>query len=574
MNDVRRRCAIYTRKSSEEGLEQSFNSLDAQREACESYIGSQKHEGWTALAEHYDDGGYSGGNTDRPALQRLMVDVRAGRVDMIVVYKIDRLTRSLTDFSSLVQTLDAHQTSFVSVTQHFNTTTSMGRLTLNVLLSFAQFEREVTGERIRDKIAASKRKGMWMGGTVPFGYRVDNRSLIVEPTDAQQVRHLFKRYTELGSVTTLHTELRQQGVVSRVRTSRRGTVSGGTTFSRGALYLLLQNRVYRGEIVHKGVAHPGQHDAIVSLPLWESAQALMAENRDARHLGTRTKDGSLLAGMVVDELGERLTPTHTNKGGRRYRYYLRRASAEEHTGSKRPRWCLPAQQVEDLVSDEVQRLMAHAALEEELGIGNEIPGMGQRIRTAAASVAAAWSDLSLPNKRRWLLGMDLRVVVGMTGLVLRIGRAAMTAAVLRELGEHGLEPGTKGTSGVLGDVERRINATLIRRGGEIRIVAEDGSVPARPDSQHLTLLRAVAKGRRWYQQLVKGEVKTLAEIAENEGVTGSYVRRILRCGLIAPDLVEQLLDGAAAPQLTIENVRARLPLDWGEQRAIYGVPTR
>src|SRR5204863_6119674 len=257
------RCAIYTRKSSEEGLEQEFNSLQAQREACEAFINSQRHEGWVCLPKAYDDGGFSGATMDRPALRQLLADIAAGRVDTVVVYKIDRLTRSLADFAKIVEILDARGASFVSVTQQFNTTTSMGRLTLNVLLSFAQFEREVIGERIRDKIAASKRKGMWMGGVPPLGYRAENHKLVVIDSEAEIVRSIFRRYTELGSVGLLKEELDARGINSKSWTSGAGRVIGGKPFSRGAIYLILRNRSYRGEIVHKGQSHPGEHIPII-----------------------------------------------------------------------------------------------------------------------------------------------------------------------------------------------------------------------------------------------------------------------------------------------------------------------
>src|SRR4051794_16237008 len=260
------RCAIYTRKSSEEGLEQAFNSLDAQREACEAYIKSQRHEGWTCLAQAYDDGGLSGATMDRPALQQLLADIQAGKVDVIVCYKVDRLTRSLADFAKIVEVFDAKGVSFVSVTQQFNTTTSMGRLTLNVLLSFAQFEREVTGERIRDKIAASKRKGMWMGGVPPLGYRAQDHKLIIVDREAETVRFIFRRYAELGSVRLLKEELDARSIRSKLRTSASGRLRGGKPFARGALYLMLQNRIYRGEIVHREQSHPGEHAPIIDQP--------------------------------------------------------------------------------------------------------------------------------------------------------------------------------------------------------------------------------------------------------------------------------------------------------------------
>src|ERR1700732_1498905 len=279
------RCAIYTRKSSDEGLEQEFNSLDAQREACEAYIVSQRHAGWVALADMYDDGGLSGGTMERPALKRLLEATQAGKVQTVVVYKVDRLTRSLSDFAKIVDIFDAHNASFVSVTQQFNTTTSMGRLTLNMLLSFAQFEREIAGERIRDKIAASKRKGMWMGGNVPLGYDVKDRKLIVNEPEAATARLIFRRYAELGSVALLKAELDRQDIVSKRREGAGGWVAGGQHFSRGALYLMLQNRIYRGEIVHQGEVYPGQHEAIIDPELWQIVQDKLTANRRERSLG-------------------------------------------------------------------------------------------------------------------------------------------------------------------------------------------------------------------------------------------------------------------------------------------------
>src|SRR6201986_789330 len=277
------RCAIYTRKSSEEGLEQEFNSLQAQREACEAFINSQRHEGWVCLHTAYDDGGFSGATTERPALQQLLADITAGRVDTVVVYKIDRLPRSLADFAKIVEILDARGASFVSVTQQFNTTTSMGRLTLNVLLSFAQLEREVIGERIRDKIPASKRKGMWMGGVPPLGYRVQDRKLIVVEGEAEIVRCIFRRYAELGSVRLLKDELEARGIKSKSWTSASGRLQGGKPFARGALYLMLQNRIYRGEGVHKEQSHPGEQAPIIDQPLWDAVQAELTSNAPERN---------------------------------------------------------------------------------------------------------------------------------------------------------------------------------------------------------------------------------------------------------------------------------------------------
>jgi site-specific DNA recombinase len=316
------RCAIYTRKSSDEGLAQEFNSLDAQREACGAYIVSQRHAGWIALGDMYDDGGLSGGTMERPALKRLLEDIQAGKVQTVVVYKVDRLTRSLSDFAKIVDVLDAHNASFVSVTQQFNTTTSMGRLTLNMLLSFAQFEREIAGERIRDKIAASKKKGMGMGGNVPLGYDVKDRKLIVNEAEASTVRVIFRRYAELGSVSLLRAELDRLGIVSKRREGAGGRLAGGQHFSRGALYLMLQNRIYRGDIVHQGTAYPGQHEAILDPELWQIVQDKLAANRQERALAMGAEAPSLLTGLIVDADGNRMTPAHATKKAKRYRYYV------------------------------------------------------------------------------------------------------------------------------------------------------------------------------------------------------------------------------------------------------------
>ena len=355
------RCAIYTRKSSEEGLEQAFNSLDAQREACAAFISSQKHEGWTVLPTLYDDGGFSGGTMERPALKRLIADIEAGQIDVVVVYKVDRLTRALSDFAKLVEVFDRRGVSFVSITQQFNTTTSMGRLTLNVLLSFAQFEREVIGERVRDKIAASKKKGMWMGGMPPLGYDVKDRKLVVNDAEARTVVDIYRRYLALKSVHALGKSLPTPGSGASDGCGPTAPNMAARRFSRGALYLMLQNRIYRGEITHKGNSYPGEHPAIVDKPLWDDVQAVLAENRVERATGARAKHPSLLTGMVFDETGERLTPTYAVKKGTRYRYYV---STSLVTGAGRNRSSgrrIPAGNLEGLVINRLRTFLADPA---------------------------------------------------------------------------------------------------------------------------------------------------------------------------------------------------------------------
>jgi len=391
-NSPVRRCAVYTRKSSEEGLEQNFNSLHAQREACEAFIKSQQNEGWRVIKTAYDDGGLSGATMERPALQRLLSDIREGHIDVVVVYKVDRLTRSLADFAKMVESFDAHGVSFVAVTQHFNTTTSMGRLTLNVLLSFAQFEREVTGERIRDKIAASKRKGIWMGGIAPLGYDVRERRLVVNHTEAETLRDIFRRYLELGSVRLLKAELDRRGIRSKVRVAQNGSRSGGQLFSRGALYELLANPVYVGEIRHKGVSHPGQHQAIVERAEWERTQRQLREHAVRRHTSTTKVVPSPLTGKLFDQAGERLTPSHALKGGRRYRYYVSR-SLMKGTAGQAKGWRLPAAEIERSVTEVLGMILedpsAIAATAEEADVApSRFPALLEAARASRQLLAS------------------------------------------------------------------------------------------------------------------------------------------------------------------------------------------
>src|SRR6202035_233555 len=346
----RKRCAIYTRKSSEEGLEQEFNSLQAQREACEAFIKSQRHEGWVCLPDAYDDGGLSGATIERPALQQLLAEIQAGRVDIVVVYKVDRLTRSLADFAKIVEIFDAKGASFVSVTQQFNTTTSMGRLTLNVLLSFAQFEREVTGERIRDKIAASKRKGIWMGGVVPLGYRVENRALHVVEEHAAFIRDLYRRYLEIGSVVRLKALLDHEDARLPLRTDGTGKTIGGGLIRRGHLYKILSNPIYLGRLTHKGQAHDGLHDPIVDQETWDRVQRMLAEHAQ-RTAGNCQNSDALLAGKLFDDRGNRMSPSHAAKGGRRWRYYVSQAvlQGRKHEAGSVAR--VPALEIEARVAE-------------------------------------------------------------------------------------------------------------------------------------------------------------------------------------------------------------------------------
>jgi DNA invertase Pin-like site-specific DNA recombinase len=422
------RCAIYTRKSSEEGLEQDFNSLDAQREACEAYIKSQKQEGWTVLPTCYDDGGLSGGSMKRPALERLLADIAAGRIDTVVVYKVDRLTRSLPDFAKIVEVFDRHKVAFVAVTQQFNTTSSMGRLTLNMLLSFAQFEREVTAERIRDKIAASKKKGMWMGGVPPLGYDIENKKLVVNEAEAETVRHIYRCYVTLGSVHELCAELARDGFLSKRRTDRHGRATGGKPLARGALYLMLQNRLYRGDVTHKGNSYPGQHEAIIKDALWEQVQTTLQSNRVDRRIGARAKQPSLLAGLAYDDQGERLVPTHANKKGTRYRYYVSQPLIKPGkpniaaTGRR-----LPAGDLEALIE---KRLTIFLANDAEIfdTIETDIDDVDDRKRLIdhAASLAEHWPSFEPSRKKAILQAFVHHIEVQREEIILQLRPRRLT----------------------------------------------------------------------------------------------------------------------------------------------------
>jgi DNA invertase Pin-like site-specific DNA recombinase len=429
---VRRlRCAIYTRKSTEEGLEQEFNSLDAQREACAAYIASQRVEGWIALPTEYDDGGFSGGTLERPALQRLLADIEAGLVDVVVVYKIDRLSRSLTDFSKLVEVFDRNAVTFVSVTQAFNTTTSMGRLTLNILLSFAQFEREVIGERIRDKFAASRKRGMWMGGWTPLGYDVVERKLVANEAEASLVRRIFARFLDLGSVTLLVRELQAKGARTKL----------GKPFDKGILYKLLHNRIYVGEAVHKGVSHPGEHEAIVDRVTFERVQAVLATNGRQRAATSRRQTPALLKGLLFSESGRSMTPTHTRKGQRLYRYYVSTdeiRGRETIEGKAAIPLRLPAEVVESATVRETLRLIRSPEVVSQAvrAVRAQAPDVGEaEVISALDRFWDVWKALIPAEQARVVQLLVERVEVREAGLAITL-HAAGLGQIAREMLGH------------------------------------------------------------------------------------------------------------------------------------------
>jgi len=526
------RCAVYTRKSSEEGLEQSFNSLHAQREACEAYILSQKHEGWQLIPAPYDDGGYSGGSMERPGLKALLADVEAGLIDTVVVYKVDRLTRALSDFAKMVDRFDARSVSFVSVTQAFNTTTSMGRLTLNVLLSFAQFEREVTGERIRDKIAASKAKGMWMGGSVPLGYDVVDRQLVVNEPEAAQVRELFALYLKFKSVDDVVTAAAAAKIRSKQRLSAAGNTTGGSRLGRGSLYAILANPLYAGEVGHKGKRYPGQHQRIVEPDVFEAVQVLLAGNR-RKGLGTAASTASsLLTGMVEDHSGTRMTATYTGKADRRYRYYASTLTR------------VPADELETLVG---------AAIVDALGsparLASVLPSLDlltAAVIDKATSIAGAWQQRDHADRRHLATQLIERVQVTGTGVLVVLN----------------LKPiGSAGTAEIV------VPATIGKAKARLSLVVP-GSAAPKPDQ---SLISAVAQARRWLLLLTTGKCTSIGGIAAADKVTPGYVRQLIGAAYLAPDIVTRIVEGRQPAWLTLASLKDMMPLpaDWAEQRQLF-----
>jgi site-specific DNA recombinase len=565
------RCAIYTRKSSEEGLEQSFNSLEAQREACEAYIASQRHENWRCLANQYDDGGYSGGSMERPALRQLLDDIDAAKIDTVVVYKVDRLTRSLADFAKIIERFDASQVTFVSVTQQFNTTTSMGRLTLNVLLSFAQFEREVTGERIRDKIAASKRKGMWMGGRVPVGYNVRDQKLIVHATEADQVRKIFRLYLKLGCVAKLKALLDQDGVKSKVRFSASGTKSGGMSYSRGALYTLLQNRIYLGKIPHRDATYAGEHDAIIPQELWDKVQGRLTANNKVRRNGGNAKSPSLLVGLLYDEEGNRFTPSHAVKRGRRYRYYVSQAVIHHRGAAKGVPTRIPAEEIESLVCRRIQSLLTSPEqLLQSIGVESDGAATSKLLITAGKQLAKVWQAKSPAQHREFLSDVVARIVVHEETLEAAIIHPAFREALLGDKPSrlaNQQRPLDKRTKDVFKLI---IDARVKRCGGEVRLLVPADSGTESPRRPASSLIKSVARAYPWPEKIVRGELTGLCSIAQFTGLDEHYSGRILNCSFLAPDIVEAILDGRQPADLTVQKLLRSLPLAWAEQRQRLG----
>ena len=532
------RCAIYTRKSTEHNLDLEFNSLDAQREACEAYIKSQAHEGWRLLGDNYDDGGVSGASLERPALQTLLSDIRAGRIDIVVVYKVDRLTRSLADFAKLVELFDRHAVSFVSITQSFNTTSSMGRLTLNVLLSFAQFEREVIGERVRDKIAASKRKGIWVGGPVPLGYRVADKKVVAIPEEALAVRTIFARYLELGSIGALIEDLDRRDVRTKTTRLVGGRVRGGIRFGTGALAHLLKNRFYIGEVAYRGAIHAGGHQAIIERKLFEAVQARLAENAVSR----RARLGSspaILTGRIFDDRGNRMSPSHTNKEGVRYRYYVSHAILQQRQSEAGSVGRVPAAEIEKLVLEGVRN---HPASDDE------------------AEGASATADRDLIVQRVH------SVTIKPYGIEVRLFAADRPSD-------------DACTSGPDNSQSDSLPATVIllpwTSSGftAVKGILHSPSTarPTLSSESRDALLGAIVKARRWINDLRHGRTASFEDIAKQEGQGERHIRLLALLAFVSPRIISAIVEGTAPAALTVTGLARALPYSWAEQERSVGL---
>ncbi len=518
------RCAIYTRVSTDQGLDQDFNSLDAQYDASQAYIRSQAHAGWTVIRSRYDDGGYSGGSTERPALQQLLADIGSRKLDVIVVYKVDRLTRSLADFAKLVELFDAHGVSFVSVTQQFNTTTSMGRLTLNVLLSFAQFEREVTSERIRDKIAASKRKGLWVGGKAPLGYAAKDRKIIMVEEEAERVRTIFRSYLKLGSINRLMMDLRKRGIITKLQLLKTGSTIGGIPFTSGPLSYLLRNRFYIGEVAYKGEILPGEQPAIIDRELFGAVQAKLAEQQN-NHITTRSKSEALLVGLIFDDRGNRMSPSHARKHGVKYRYYI----------------SLPLSQGQPDRAGSVHRVPAMGV---ETVIGNAVR---QELKLPAES---DYRDLIKTHVARVEVQLDQLVVELKMPPDPQSGEETDKRTTIRI-------PWQKPPS----RRRREIIFPLSPTPNDPR--------PIRADSR-ARLVAALARGRRWLNELTTGAVTDIEAIAARERCSVRKVNMTISLAFLAPKLVQAAIEGRLPRGMGI----ARLsdpPAEWSRQYRVLGL---
>ena len=555
------RCAIYTRKSTEDGLEQDFNSLDAQREACEAYIKSQKHEGWELLTDSYDDGGISGSTMSRPALSQLLADVSLKRIDIIVVYKVDRLTRTLSDFAKMVDIFEKNTVSFISITQQFNTTTSMGRLTLNVLLSFSQFEREITAERIRDKIAASKKKGMWMGGQVPLGYEALEKKLVVNKDAAKIVKTLYQLYLKLGNVRSLKDMSDQLGIKTKICIYKSGHQTGGKYFSQSHLYKLLKNPTYIGKVLHKGQLYDGVHEAIIDQPLWDRVQTLLKNNSSKRVHRTNFKSPNLLTGLLYDADNRYLTPSHTCKGSKRYRYYISAARNKEKTHLV---WRLPAIELENIILDGLTKFLSDSRQLTNQVINASIsPASAQVIIAQATLVAMQIINGSKNDKKIILQELIHSIKIFQTGIkvYMNLGYIIKLASCASEI---------KISKNKIPETVINIPAILQHKSyGKKFIMPAPNRYSHKHDQQ---LIRAIALAHVWFSGIKCGKSSSLTDLAKQYGVERTDAGRFLKLAFLAPDIIEAIAQGSQPSHLTFRMMKrlTHLPSSWVQQRKLLG----
>jgi len=582
MAEKTKRCAIYTRKSTEEGLKQEYNSLDAQRDAGAAYIRSQKHEGWKSIKETYDDGGISGGHMDRPGLQRLLYDIRAGKIDVVVVYKVDRLSRSLADFAQLMKLFDAHDVSFVSVTQQFNTSSSMGRLTLNVLLSFAQFEREVTGERIRDKIALSKQKGMWMGGTPALGYDVRDRKLLVNPAEADTVRACFQTYLEKSGLIESVLELNRLGLTTKAFTSRKGRVQQARPWVAKELHRLLTNPIYRGMIRHKGNEYSGEHEAIIPPDVWDSVQSKLRQQQpDYRKASGHLNETAIAKSRLVHPLkgflfgidGQALTPTYTNKSEKasngtktrkRYRYYVSQQAVRQGYGSS-PLKTISA----SLLEYAVRRMLIHSLSDLAEFTSSEELSMDE-VRHRLGMHARYLARLDTPVEfAKWLADASPRIIVGTDLVAIQIPQARLTrlaGSPPDDLADQETPPIGIPTK-IACETERVILTATIsfkpRRGRSEIIDGQTGEeIAARRTAPNPALIQTIAQAEFWRSELALNPEKSLQEITQKHGVKPAYVRRLLNAAYLAPAIKKAIFQGTQPTRLQVQDLLAQRSVDW------------
>jgi DNA invertase Pin-like site-specific DNA recombinase len=552
------RCAIYTRKSTEDGLEQEYNSLDAQYDACTAYALSQRHEGWTVVKDRYDDGGFSGGNLERPSLKRLLVDIEAGKVDIILLYKIDRLTRSLSDFAKIVEILDRKDASFVSITQSFNTTTSMGRLTLNMLLSFAQFEREVTGERIRDKIYSSKRKGIWMGGPVPLGYDVIDRKLVVNEPEAEQVRQIMQLYLKVGSVPELVDVMAKNGSHTKIQQRKDGGTRGGCHFKRGNLYHLLSNRIYRGMTVHKGEAFEGEHEAIVAEELWDHVQAKLTKHGQggsSRKVSART---GVLAGLIYNAEGTPLVLTHTQKGNRRFHYYANRyENIGDSIGSR-----VSARDIEDIVLGQLSQTLASGSqIQSMMMDGTYNADQLHNVILRCSKLAAELGAAKYIRKQTIIRTAVSRIDLHEDRVVIKIDNRSLLNAI-------GAEGAIQPSSSDL-IIERE--AIRLRRGKALRLIIPATSAGNSMSLRDDKLVALIAESREIMNQIMTKADKSVLALAAEQGRCRVRMMKVAKLVCLDPYIVTAIVQGRQPLKLSAGKLLAAdLPLAWADQRRVLG----